>query len=667
MKKILSMSLAACTLAAILAASVGCGGNTPPGNEVDAKDEWRVMSPDEKLKVDIYLGRDGSLSYSVSEEDTTVVENSSLGFMLEEDDLAQMLTFVSKTESSNSGSYQNMTGRNSTVPYSYKEITLTFSGTLYYLDITMRAYDDGYAFRYGIRGMNDAADDTVTVLSEETEFALPQDSLTWVQVYRSNTPSGNFFSYEDPYVRRKSDNLSNRTISMPMLYRAGESQVYSLVTESALIGSGYYGSFLQEDTENAGTGILRTVHTPAGAAQNDNAIGVPFRSPWRVGAVGSLEEVNESEIVEKVYDDAEYWKPDNYDSLSDEEKETYTYDWVEPGVVAWNWLANLDTPQSNWDMHYEYVDLAARMGWKYVILDGGWDETASKVRAFTQYAAEKGVKVIVWCDAYEKFNYGTSTQMLARQLETWKSWGIAGIKIDFFDGQTQAGKLTHQGEDIETIKWYESIYQGCAKQEMVVIVHGCNKPTGERRIYPNVISREAIYGNELWPASGDITVNSMFVRSVVGPTDFTPLVIPQKTNLTMGHQMALAVLYECGAPCMADLAENYTDDVKEFYSSVPSSRDETVFLCGEPDGYYCAAVRAGDTWFVAGINASGESRTAEIDFSFLSDGEYSATFYVDEGDSGAAVAKSTKTLAASSSERMEMTANGGFVVQITKK
>ena len=47
-----------------------------------------------------------------------------------------------------------------------------------------------------------------------------------------------------------------------------------------------------------------------------------------------------------------------------------------------------------------------------------------------------------------------------------------------------------QGEDTEMIKWYETVYQECAKLKLVVNCHGSNKPTGERRIYPNVICRE---------------------------------------------------------------------------------------------------------------------------------------------------------------------------------
>ena len=83
----------------------------------------------------------------------------------------------------------------------------------------------------------------------------------------------------------------------------------------------------------------------------------------------------------------------------------------------------------------------------------------------------------------------------------------------------------------------------------------------------------------------------------------------------MGQQMALAVLFESGAPSMADVPGTYLwDYLKDFYEAIPSLRDETVFLCGFPDEYYCAAIRAGDEWFVAGINSLTET-TARIDFS----------------------------------------------------
>ena len=657
-KNKLSILVLGIVLSFIMVGTIACGNK-----EAKNVKEWSVVSPNKNLEVSLFFDSNGCLSYKVDEGETAVLEISDLGFELEEEDLSQALTYVSEERNEVSGTYTNKSGKRLEVDYAYQELKLTFSGQLYYLDVITRTYDDGYAFRYGIRAI-DGSEGTITVLSEDTEFGIPADSVTWAQAYQSNTPEkGDFFSYEEAYTRRKSDNLSGVILVMPVMYRAGQSDIYSLVSESQLIGSGFYGSFLREEKANEGTGILHTIHNVAGVADPDNIIQLPFQSPWRVAAVGSLSEVCESEIVEKVYDNVAYWKPDDYDSLSEEEKQTYTYDWVEPGVVGWNWLAYKETKsQSDWELQTSYVDLAQEMGWSYVILDGGWDQTEVNVKRFTEYASKKGIKVIVWCDAFNLFKNG-DVKLLEKRLSHWKSWGIAGIKIDFFDGQESTG-LTHQGEDIETIKWYESIYQICAKLRMVVNCHGCNKPTGENRVYPNVLNREAIYGNELWPRA-DVTVNSMFIRNVIGPTDFTPMVKTPNGGLTVAHEMALAVLYQSGMPSMADFEETYRNElIKDFYMSVPAKHDDTKFLCGELDGYYCAAVKSGDTWFVAGINSSGINRTAELDFLFLNDGAHHAVIYEDSVDGTKIIEKREESIDSQTSLAVEMQASGGFVIII---
>ena len=42
----------------------------------------------------------------------------------------------------------------------------------------------------------------------------------------------------------------------------------------------------------------------------------------------------------------------------------------------------------------------------------------------------------------------------------------------------------------------DSITQESAELKPLVNFHGCVKPTGERRTWPNLITREAVYGNE---------------------------------------------------------------------------------------------------------------------------------------------------------------------------
>ena len=647
--------------------AVGCRPKGPETNELPDLDSWNVTSPDGTLGVKIGMDSAGALYYTVQKGDVAVVDQSALGFSIEEDDFGFLTVEDTETERI-TGSYENISGKHAVVEYDCNQTTITFKAWQYYLDVIMRAYDDGYAFRYAIRSV-DGGEGEVTVQEEKTEFALPEDSTVWAQPYVTNKSTGNFFSYEEAYVRRKASNLSGKIISMPMLYQAGDSDVYSLVTESSLIGSGFYGSFLEESKENEDTGILQTVPSPAGVQEDCNVIAYPFESPWRIGITGSMQTVIESELVEKVYDDAEYWKPDDYDSLTAEEQATYDYSWVEPGVTAWNWLIyNGTTPQNDWDLQIEYGDLAAEMGWKYTILDGGWNEGSTfntvGLTEFCEYAASKGVKVIVWCNALTDFSNGVK-ELLCSKLDQWKNCGVAGIKIDFFDGQNATGQQ-FQGEDTDMIEWYETIYQETARRQMIVNCHGANKPTGERRIYPNVINREGIRGNEMKNVDSSITVNSMFTRGVLGSCDFTPVVTPLSTGLTMAHQMALAVLYESGTPSMADYASKYAEEqIVDFYKSIPAARDETIFLCGLPDEYYCAAVRVGDEWFVAGINGALES-TATIDFSFLGEGTWTAEFFTDAAESNKQVTKESKTLQASSSETLTLAKNGGFVYHLTK-
>lgn len=658
----------------------GCGGNkisssmenssstdssASSGSNVINGQMFEVESPDGALNVQVVLDDFGSLSYNVTKNGVSVVETSSLGFELEEENLSQMLTFEKIERREISLTYTNISGRHSEVQDECNEMVLSLNGLEFSLDLTMRAYDDGYAFKYDIR-KSDGSEGTFTVLNENSFFTLPENSTTWIQPYSTNTAGLNCFSYEEAYVRRKSSSFSGKYISMPMLYQAGKSDVYSLITESGLIGSGYYGSFLKEPSEYEESGILQTVHSPAGIANPDNVVSYPFTSPWRVGITGTLEEVTESELVEKVYDDVEYYKPDDYETLSEEEKKIYDYDWVEPGLTAWNWLLYTGTkPQNDFDLQREYVDLANQMGWTYTILDGGWNSSldVTAFKEFIQYAHERNVKVLVWCNALSDFANG-SQALLKSKLATWKSYGVDGIKIDFFDGQN-ATNPKHQGEDIDTIKWYETIYQETAKLQMVVNCHGSNKPTGERRVYPNVINREGVRGNEFKSVDSNITVNSMFTRAIVGPSDFTPVVTPLSQGMTVGHQMALSVLYESGAPSMADYSATYAkEEFNEFYRSLPAAYDDMHYIGGELDGYFIAARKKGNDWFIAGINAILE-RDVEIDLSFLDEGSYTAAIYTDGADYKTIV-KSSKTLTRSDKENLSLKKNGGFVLHLQK-
>ena len=149
---------------------------------------WTVSSPDKTLKSDITMNGNGELSYTVKKGDVTVIEKSDLGFDILEDDF-RICEIVSAETIAVSGSYENISGKHSQVEYSCNEFTLTLKGYEFYLEVVMRTYDDGYAFRYNIRAIDGEAG-TMTVVSENTQFAIPSTSYVWTQVFTAESGTG---------------------------------------------------------------------------------------------------------------------------------------------------------------------------------------------------------------------------------------------------------------------------------------------------------------------------------------------------------------------------------------------------------------------------------------------------------------------------------------------
>lgn len=627
---------------------------------------WEVTSPDGTITALMERESDGKLYYTVTKDGTEVVKRSEMGIDIEEDDFFSA-QYCSVNTRRVQGEYENISGKCKNVTYDCNETVITLKGWSFYFDITMRCYDDGYAFRYGIRKI-DGTSGNMTVREEKTQFALPEDTSIWAQEYKSTKSTGDYFSYERSYERKAVSNINSaQQFAMPLLYRISNTDIYSMIAQSELIGSGYYGTFLQVPEGMDGSGLFQTVRNEAGTAIYDDIIAYPFESPWRIGITGDLKTVEESELVEKVYDDAEYWKPDDYESLSDEEKAIYDYDWVEPGICAWSWLYYQSGEQSDYNpgsIHYQYLDLAIKMGWKWILLDGGWESNLdeAKFKAFSDYAAQNGVKIIVWCDSLTSFGKGDK-EILETVLDRYADLGISGIKPDFFDG-LYAGEVDHRGEDVDQIKWYETIYQECAKRKMVVDCHGCNVPTGERRVYPNIINREAVPGNEDSNVGANTTINQLLIRGVIGPTDFTPVVTPRNAAMiSPAHQLALSFLFESGMPMYGDYIEAYQDElVEDFYTSMPALRDETVFLDGAPDQLYAAAVRSGEQWLVGAVCYFETDVT--IDFSFLGDGEYEAEMFTDS-DTG--LQREFITVTKNDKITSHLVDNGGLVFRLIPK
>ena len=136
----------------------------------------------------------------------------------------------------------------------------------------------------------------------------------------------------------------------------------------------------------------------------------------------------------------------------------------------------------------------------------------------------------------------------------------------------------------------------------------------------------------------------------------------------MAQNMAIAILFECGTPSMADFEYTYTkEQIKEFYKYVPARHDDTKFLCGELDTYYVGAVRSGENWFVGGVNSILDTMVT-VDFSFLDkDKTYEAEFFINDPLDNKVVIKMTKDITSTDKETIDMFKNGGFAVKLMPK
>ena len=194
-------------------------------------------------------------------------------------------------------------------------------------------------------------------------------------------------------------------------------------------------------------------------------------------------------------------------------------------------------------------------------------------------------------------------------LDTYEKWGVAGVKVDFM-----------QRDDQKAVDFYWRTAKEAAKRKMLVNFHGSYKPTGIRRAYPNVITREGVRGLEqnkfgnLQTPEQDLMIP--FIRMAVGPVDYTPGAMrnAQANNFnpvfnrpmsqgTRAHQVAMYGIYESPLQMLSDTPSNYLreKETTEFISKFPTVWDETIPLKAKVGEYIAVAKRSGDTYFLSAM------------------------------------------------------------------
>src|SRR5205809_435049 len=313
-----------------------------------------------------------------------------------------------------------------------------------------------------------------------------------------------------------------------------------------------------------------------------------------------------------------------------------------------------------------YIDFAAANGLGGVLVEGwnvGWDGDWIQNRnafSFTKpypdydlpelarYAHEKGVKLIVHNET------SGGIENYERQMDSafalYHSLGLDAIKSGYVTDLTSAGD-SHYGQVMA--RHYRRVIETAAKYGIMLDVHEPMHDTGERRTYPNMMSREGARGQEYnaWSSEGgnppEHETILFFTRLLDGPMDFTPgifdILITRGTGrprrpdeprvrTTLAKQLALYVVLYSPLQMAADLPENYErQPAFQFIRDVPVDWDTTRVLEGRIGDYVIVARREknGQSWYVGAITDE-EARTFDIPLSFLTPGrKYVAEIYAD--------------------------------------
>ncbi len=613
-----------------------------------------ITSPNGRLVVNIQH-QNGQLTYSVNYDGVQMLAPSALGLKADIGDFTQGLTYKDCQEKRIDRTYTMTRTKTSQSHYVAQQADLTYINKEGQpLTITFCVSDNDIAYRYGLQPKSGArTDDSVERLStivygEASGFNFPEGTTTFLcpQIKPMAGWQRTKPSYEEDY---KADApMTDRSAfgegyTFPCLFKIAD-KGWVLVSETG-VGSGYVGSHLSDYKPGKGY----TIAFPnKGEMQGMGApwagLSLPGNTPWRTITVGtSLKPIVETtipyDVVEPLYEASQAYKPGRY---------------------TWSWLVWQDN-SCNYDDQVKMIDLAATMGYEYVLVDALWDVQIGRDRIaeLSRYAQQKGVRLLLWYNSNGYWNDAPQgprnclNTALARNREmAWmKQLGIAGIKVDFFGGDKQP-----------MLQLYEDILADANRYGLQVVFHGCTLPRGWERMYPNYVASEAALASENVFFSeyhakqeGFELCMHPFARNAVAAFDWGGMMMNHHMSrdnksrhpryTTDIFEMATGIVLQTSVNCVA-IYPNNLDELPQFeldfLRQIPTTWDEVQYIDGYPTQYVVLARRTGDRWYVAGLNGTDQAKTLKLSLPMLAG--KTVKYYVDEPKKNGSPQPALKTL-----------------------
>ncbi len=537
---------------------------------------WELQSPDQKNRIQIFE-TDHEVQMHVFRNDNMLfIMHFSVALEKEEISLE---SGVPSSQDNIREAYHLPWGKMQTYEVSGTEMTLSYDG----LRLRLRADVQGVAFRYELTGCGtDAIKRENTLLVFSSGF----DSMYAMDL---------FPTYERPYELRSWEQADNQLLGMPVLLHG--QNIWALASEADLLSRAEYCSCHWVGHRN------RTLSLEFALEEEGKPIPaeLPFCSPWRYITLAD----NLNDLVQSHF---------NFDLCAP--SKIMDLSWIRPARALWAWWEYENGAQLYSESRH-YVDTAAEMGFEAVTLDCGWD--ANWVPQLCEYAHRKGVQLWLWTGRQRV----DTPEKMEQYLPLWASWGIDGLKIDFFENDSR-----------ETMRIYRMLLERTAELHLMVNFHGATKPAGDGRTWPHLMTSEGIMGIEhyKWSDMPDAVHNCTvpFTRNVVGPMDYTPVGYSNPNrNTTHAHQLALPVVFDSGVTHYA-LSVYHVEGWAgtDFLRRTKAAYEQVKLLTGIPGKYIAVMRRSGNEYFIGALTVDKQQMVLPLDF--LPEGVFEAEIYEDD-------------------------------------
>jgi alpha-glucosidase len=593
---------------------------------------------------------EGKLYYVVHRDGRDVLLPSLLGFEFRgAPPLRDNLRMGSVTRRAADGTWTQPWGEVSVIRDYHNELKVSVAETApprREFTVVFRVFNDGVGFRYEFPQQPNLSEFEIT--DELTQFSMADDARAWwIPSNRARLDRSEMLYSSSPVSV-----LDSVQTPLTMETRDGR---FVVIHEANLVDyarMNLAGRRMENRTLQAALAPL------AGGVKVQGR--TPFVTPWRTIQLAD----RASELVPSVL--GLNLNPPNV---------LPSTDWIKPmkyvgiwwgmhiGTMTWASGAKHGATTANTK---RYIDFAAANKIGGVLVEGwnvGWDGDWIANRnafSFTQpypdydikelaaYAKQKGVKLI----AHNETSGGIENY--ERQMDSafalYRSLGIDALKTGYVTDTTAQG---HSHHSQFMVRHYRRVIETAAKYGIMLDVHEPIHDTGERRTYPNMMTREGARGQEYnaWGGEGgnppEHETILFFTRLLAGPMDYTPGVFdiliergtgrprrPEEPRVrtTLAKQLALYIVLYSPLQMAADLPENYEKQPAfQFIRDVAVDWDQTRLLDGKIGDYVIVArkQRGGQEWFLGAITDE-ESRTFDVPLSFLQPGKnYVTEIYAD--------------------------------------